>query len=73
MENKNTNNSDEGGKRQESESGPSSLNVSNFFQSFRFRYFIEECNGLDRFLLDYNLYFLPVISIFLWSLFLVVR
>jgi hypothetical protein len=46
------------------------INGRNVFQSIRFRYPILFSNETHEFLLDYNISFLPSISVMLWSLLL---
>jgi len=65
--------SDEGSKRQKTESSDSSADVGDFFQSLRLRRLIQNDIGFDRLLLAYNWVFLPCFSIILWTLFLVIR
>lgn len=65
--------SDEGEKQQKTELGDNSADDSDLFQSIGVRYLIQNGSGFDRFLLAYNGYFLPVVSIFLWALFLAIR
>lgn len=65
--------SDEGGKRQKTESSDYSANDSDLFQPIGVRYLIQNGSGFDRLLLAYNGYFLPIVSILFWTLFLVIR
>jgi len=66
-------NSDEGGKRQETESSADRTDDSDILQSFRIRRLIQNGVGYDKLLLAYNFYFLPIVSIVLWSIFLAIR
>ena len=45
-------------------------NARNVLQSDGFRYTILHDISTNKFLCNYNFYFLPIISILLWSLFL---
>lgn len=65
--------SDEGGKRDQTESSTASVDDSDILQPSWVRCLIQNDMGHDRFLLAYNCYFLPIIGIILWSIFLVIR
>ena len=65
--------SDEGGKRDQTELGDSGSDDSDFLQSIGLRCIVQNDMGLDRLLLAYNCYFLPIVSLILWSIFLVIR
>ena len=45
-------------------------NDSNVFQSFRIRRFIQNGNGMDRFLLDYGYNFLFPCGVVFWVIFI---
>jgi hypothetical protein len=59
-------------RTQKEESSDSVSDDSDLFESLRIRRIIQDGSGLDRFLLAYHGLFLPVISIVLWTLFLVI-
>ena len=58
---------------EKSEDGDPLSNDRNVFQSFWVRYSYEDVVRLNRFLLDYNRYFLPSCGIVLWSIFLLLK
>jgi len=63
---------DEGCKQNKTELSTISVDDSNILQSSRIRRIVQNGMGYDRLLLAYNFYFLPIISIVLWSIFLVI-
>ena len=66
--------SDDVPKRQKKEESSDSVSDGgDLLEPLRFRRFIQDGSGFDRFLLAYNWLFLPGISILLWTLFLVIR
>ncbi len=55
------------------EDGDPLSNDWNVLQSIRIRYSNEDVIRLNRFLLDYNRYFLPCCGLILWSIFLLLQ
>jgi hypothetical protein len=60
-------------KKGQRESGFNLFSNCNFFKPSRVRRRILFRNAMDRILLGYNLYILPVISLFLWLIFLATK
>ena len=58
---------------EESKDGDPLSIFSNIFFTIGLRYSNEDVARFNRFLLDYNRYFLPCISIVLWSIFLLLK
>ena len=65
--------SDEGSKRQKTESSDTCADGGDIPEPIRLRHLIQDGTGPDRLLLAYNCVFLPGLSALLWVIFLVIR